>query len=74
MTAPDVRGAWSVLIEGLLDAVWLVDAARLRIVAANAAAGALLGVDPATLVGRTAAELSATPEDIAFWESVTHGW
>ena len=74
MTAPDVRGAWSVLIEGLLDAVWLVDASTLRIVAANAAAGALLGVEPALLITRTAGELSATPEDLAFWQSVADGW
>jgi len=74
MRAPDVRGAWSVLIEGFLDAVWLVDAATLRIVAANAAAGTLLGVDPAMLLTRAAAELSATPEDLAFWDGVAHGW
>ena len=74
MTAPDVRGAWSVLIEGFLDAVWLVDATTLRIVAANAAAGTLLGTDPAMLVSRAAAELSATPEDLAFWQGVDEGW
>ncbi|KQV91591.1 bifunctional diguanylate cyclase/phosphodiesterase [Rhizobacter sp. Root1221] len=74
MTAPDARGAWSILIEGLLDAVWLVDATTLRIVGANAAAGTLLGVDPGTLLSRTAAELSATPEDLAFWQSVANGW
>lgn len=74
MTGPDVRGAWAALIEGFLDAVWLVDGDTLRITAANAAAGALFGIEPAALHARTAAELSATPEDLAFWEGVDHGW
>ena len=52
--------AWTALIEGLLDAVWLVDGATQRIVAANAAAGALFGVEPAQLCQRGAAELSAS--------------
>lgn len=73
MSDRDVRAVWAVLVEGLLDAVWLVDAVTQRIVAANAAAGALLGTDAATLVGRTAAELSATPEDLAFWHEVAQG-
>jgi diguanylate cyclase (GGDEF)-like protein/PAS domain S-box-containing protein len=55
------------LIEGLLDAVWLIDAASLRIVAANGPAGRLLGVDPQTLCGREIVELCATPEDLFFW-------
>ncbi|MET0350943.1 MAG: PAS domain-containing protein, partial [Rhizobacter sp.] len=74
MTGPDVRAAWSALIEGFLDAVWLVDGDTLRITAANAAAGTLFGIDPAALHARTAAELSATPEDLAFWEGVDKGW
>jgi len=74
MTGPDVREAWSALIEGFLDAVWLVDGDTLRITAANAAAGTLFGIEPAALHARTAAELSATPEDLAFWEGVDHGW
>lgn len=74
MNAQALRAAWTALIEGLLDAVWLVDAASLRIVAANAAAGVLLGVEASSLVSRTAAELSATPEDLAFWDGVADGW
>jgi len=74
MTGPDVRGAWAALIEGFLDAVWLVDGDTLRITAANAAAGTLFGIEPAALHARTAAELSATPEDLAFWEGVDQGW
>ncbi len=60
----------SSLIEGLLDAVWLVNAQNLRVVAANAAAGALFQVDPLELTGRHAQELCASPEDMAFWQEV----
>ncbi len=65
--------AWATLIEGLLDAVWLVDARSLRIVAANLPAGQLFGVEPASLLGRGVAELSVTPEDLAFWDDVAAG-
>jgi diguanylate cyclase (GGDEF)-like protein/PAS domain S-box-containing protein len=61
------------LIEGMLDAVWLVEAANLRVVAANAAAGALMGVDARQLCGRDISELSATPEDMFFWGEVAAG-
>ncbi len=61
------------LIEGMLDAVWLVDAAALRVVAANAAAGRLLHVEPQSLIGREVLELSATPEDLFFWGEVASG-
>ena len=64
---------WSALIEGLLDPVWLVDADTLHIVAANTAAGALLGTDAWSLRGRAAADLSATAEDIVFWSEVAAG-
>ena len=64
---------WSALIEGLLDPVWLVELATLRIVAANTAAGTLLGVDAWSLRGRAAADLSATGEDIVFWSEAAAG-
>ncbi|MBX3619729.1 MAG: EAL domain-containing protein [Rhizobacter sp.] len=64
---------WSALIEGLLDPVWLVDAADCSILAANTAAGALLGIDAWSLRGRAAADLSATAEDIVFWDEVAEG-
>lgn len=60
----------SSLIEGLLDAVWLVNAQNLRVVAANAAAGRLFQIDPLELTGRHAQELCASPEDMAFWQEV----
>ena len=36
-------GAWAVLIDGLPDATWIVDAHSRRVVADNAAARTLLG-------------------------------
>ena len=62
------------LIEGQLDAVWLVDPESLRIVAANAACGTLLGIDAASLCGQDMLSLAATPEDMAFWQEAAHGW
>ncbi len=64
---------WAPLIEGLLDPVWLVDGHTLHIVAANTAAGDLLGIDAWSLQGRPAADLGATAEDIAFWNEVSNG-
>jgi len=61
------------LIEGMLDAVWLVDARSLRVVAANMAAARLMAVDAAQLVGCDVLELSATPEDLYFWGDVAAG-
>jgi diguanylate cyclase (GGDEF)-like protein/PAS domain S-box-containing protein len=61
------------LIDGMLDAVWLVDADSLRVVAANSAAGELMGVDAASLCGRHVASLCATPEDEFFWGEAAAG-
>jgi diguanylate cyclase (GGDEF)-like protein/PAS domain S-box-containing protein len=66
-------GAWPALADALLDAVWLVDAAALQLVHANAAAGELLGVARETLRGRSVESLAATPEDLAFWHGVRAG-
>jgi PAS domain S-box-containing protein len=68
--ADAVRRTWPHLIESMLEAVWLVEPEGLRIVAANTAAGRLLGVFPADLVGRDMHEMAATPEDQAFWLGV----
>ena len=61
------------LIEGMLDAVWLIDAHSLRVVAANGAAGELLGVPAPSLIGREIVELCATPEDLFFWGEAASG-
>ena len=64
---------WRALIEAMLHAVWLVDADSLCILAANQAAGALMGVRTAELVGKQVLELAATPEDMCFWGEVAGG-
>ncbi|MDB5818317.1 MAG: diguanylate cyclase [Rhizobacter sp.] len=64
---------WLGLIEGLLDAVWLVEARTMRIVVANSAACSLFGASPTQLVGRPASELAATPEDQCFWDDAAAG-
>ncbi len=65
--------AHSVLIEALIEAVWLVDPVSLRIVAVNQAAVDLVGLQREDLLDRTAVELTATPEDQYFWEDVAAG-
>jgi diguanylate cyclase (GGDEF)-like protein/PAS domain S-box-containing protein len=65
--------SWHRLIETMLDAVWLVDARDLRIVSANHAAGELMAMTPAELVGLGVVELAATPEDLCFWDEVARG-
>ena len=54
----------------MLEAVCLVEPEGLRIVAANGAAGRLLGMPPADLVGRDMLATAPTPEDESFWQRV----
>lgn len=68
--AEAARRTWPALIEAMLEAVCLVEPAGLRIVAANGAAGRLLGVEPAELVGRDMLATAPTPEDETFWQQV----
>jgi len=67
------RRTWPLLIEAMLEAVCLVEPEELRVVAANVAAGRLLGAPPGELVGKTMHELAATPEDECFWLEVAEG-
>ena len=60
-------------LEGVLEAVWLVDVRTLRILWVNAAACNLLGMGYDQLVGMPAVELTSTPEDMFFWEDVAAG-
>ena len=60
-------------MDGLLDAVWLVDTG-LKVCAANPQACQMLGCSDATvLLGRDVLDLADTPEDVAFWEGVREG-
>jgi PAS domain S-box-containing protein len=69
--AEAARRTWPALIEAMLEAVCLVEPEGLRIVAANGAAGRLLGVPPAELVGRDMLATAPTPEDESFWQRVS---
>lgn len=64
---------WTPLLEGMLEAVWVVDSYNLRIVAVNSAAAKLLQLTPPDLLGRPAVDLTASPEDACFWEDVAEG-
>jgi diguanylate cyclase (GGDEF)-like protein/PAS domain S-box-containing protein len=55
------------LLDALPDAAWLVEMAARRVVAANAAAGRLLGRPSDSLLGCQAEELATSPEDLAWW-------
>jgi len=63
--------AWSALLQGLPQAAWVVALATQRVVAANAAAGLLLGRPAQALIGESAVALSASPEDRAYWAAAT---
>ena len=64
---------WTALIDSLIEAVWVVDTVGFRIVAVNQAALDLVGLAREDLVGKPAIELTATPEDMFFWEDVAAG-
>lgn len=68
-----ILGQFAPLIESMIEGVWLVEPLELRIVACNSAAGTLLGMAPAQIIGKPVIELAATPEDIFFWEDVAAG-
>ena len=61
------------LLDGLCDAVCLVDVAEQRIRWLNAAAKALLGGPPERHLGRPVGELLVMPEDLLFWAGVAAG-
>lgn len=64
---------WQPLLEGMIEAVWLVDPLEFRVVAANRNAALLLGMELGELLGTPVVELAATPEDQFFWEDVAAG-
>ncbi|HZX33250.1 MAG TPA: EAL domain-containing protein [Rhodocyclaceae bacterium] len=67
------RADWQILIEGLLEAVLLVDCGDLRVIAVNRNACKLLGVGPEDLVGHSVTQFVGTPEDLFFWEECAAG-
>ena len=64
---------WQTLIDGMLEAVWVVEPIGLHIIAANQGAAHLLGMTREELVDRPVIDLAATPEDLFFWEDVAAG-
>jgi diguanylate cyclase (GGDEF)-like protein/PAS domain S-box-containing protein len=64
---------WQPLIEGMIEAVWIVDAVELRLLAVNRVATELLGMSADDLIGKPVVDLATTPEDIYFWEDVAAG-
>ena len=71
--APEPLADAAGLIDAMLDAVWLVDGQSLRLVAANHAAGELMGLPAAALVGQDVRALTCTPEDQCFWDELQRG-
>lgn len=56
--------AW---LDGLQEAVWLVDEESLLILHVNAAAQRLVGLPATDMVGTPVLRLASTPQDVAFW-------
>ena len=64
---------WAPVIGALIEAVWVVDAKTLSIVALNAPGADLLGMRAADLLGASVESLVCTPEDMLFWSAVSAG-
>ena len=60
-------------MDGLMEAVWIVDSVSQRILAANRAAAELCGTTSEVLVGKLAIDFLASPQDVAFWDEVAAG-
>lgn len=58
---------FAALLDGLLDSAWLVDGESRRILAVNALAHQMLGMEPERLIGQAVESLVSTPEDAMFW-------
>jgi diguanylate cyclase (GGDEF)-like protein len=61
------------LLDGLPHAAWLVALNSQQVVAANSAAGTLLGRAPQQLLGAQAHTLATSPEDQAWWQEAAQG-
>ena len=71
--SPQGAPGWGYVVDALIEAAWVVDAVGLRIVAVNQAGADLVGLQRADLIGKPAVELTASPEDLFFWEDVAAG-
>ena len=64
---------WTPMAEGLLEAVWVVDAESLRILTANSAAARLQQLEPGALRDTPVTDMIASPEDQLFWQAAGDG-
>ena len=64
--------ALSALLDGLLEAVWLLDGHSRCVVAVNRAATQLLGGHAHSVLGQSIDDLVNTPEDALFWLEAAH--
>jgi diguanylate cyclase (GGDEF)-like protein/PAS domain S-box-containing protein len=71
--SPLAADCYQALIEGLQEAVWLVDAGTRCVVAVNGAAVRLLGMGADQLLGCSMEALSSTAEDALFWAEAAAG-
>ena len=71
--AASVPSPFQALIDGLQEAVWLVDAATHCVVAVNKMSQALLGLPSDQLLGCAIDSLATTPEDALFWMDAAAG-
>ncbi len=70
---PALPAALLPMIEGLQEAVWLVDARSRQVLAINEASEQLLGFTPDDLVGCAVESLVTSPEDALFWAEAATG-
>ncbi|HEX2011647.1 MAG TPA: EAL domain-containing protein [Roseateles sp.] len=70
---PPAAHRYQALLDGLQEAVWLVDARTLAVLAVNDAATQLLGLAPQQLVGAGMESLACTAEDALFWAEAGAG-
>ena len=54
-------------LDGLQEAVWVLDEASQHILQANACAERLTGLSAAAMRGRSVLDLASTPQELAFW-------
>lgn len=73
MKTSTLLDAWAPLLDAMRQAAWIVDGRSLQVRHANDAAAGLLGVPRLQLLGKDAATLIATPEDLAHWDDVRAG-
>ena len=70
---PPIAHRHQTLIDGLQEAVWLVDARTLCVLAVNGAATQMLGLEAERLVGASMESLASTAEDALFWMEAAAG-